>query len=63
MKKRILSFLMAGMLLTISPIQGFAQEISTETFENTTATTQEEEKEPESDFVIENGDANFGKIF
>ena len=55
MKKRILSFLMAGMLLTISPIQGFAQEISTETFENTTATTQEEEKEPESDFVIENG--------
>ena len=46
---------MAGMLLTISPIQGFAQEISTETFENTTATTQEEEKEPESDFVIENG--------
>ena len=55
MKKRILSFLMAGMLLTISPIQGFAQEILTETFENTTATTQEEEKEPESDFVIENG--------
>lgn len=55
MKKRIVSFLMAGMLLTMSPIQGFAQEISTETFENTTATTQEEEKKPESDFVIENG--------
>lgn len=55
MKKRILSFLMAGMLLTMLPIQGFAQGISTETFENTTVTTQEEEKKPESDFVIESG--------
>ena len=35
MKKRIVSFLMAGMIFMISPLQGIAQVVSTEIIEDT----------------------------